>query len=92
MNSSAKSGGAIYIQSGNVTNCTFINSSTNNEYSTSAGGAIYIQNGNVTNCTFINSSSDSGGAIYIAYGWQDTHVVNCSFVNSSASNSGETIN
>ena len=69
------SGGAIWLQSGSVENCIFINNNA------SSGGAVHLTDGNVINCTFINNTATNYGcAIDFSY---DTNVINCTFINNS---------
>ena len=65
-NNNAVYGGAInyipnsYVNTLNLTNCTFINN-----MASSAGGAIYnCMISIITNCTFLNNTASCGGAIY----------------------------
>jgi hypothetical protein len=83
------SGGAIYIN-GNVTDCTFINTSCNYTFS-GDGGAIYIiGRGNiVSNSTFTNTNSNKdGGAIHIG---KSGNVSNSTFINTNSRISGGAI-
>ena len=59
-------GGAIYVDSGDVT-------STNDQYTNNSagnGGAIYVDSGNITstNDQYTNNSAGNGGAIYVDSG------------------------
>jgi len=58
INNAASYGGAMFIYSGTVTNCTFIGNNAD-----SNGGAVFMQYGTITTCTFINNTSPHGGAI-----------------------------
>ena len=58
INNAASYGGAMFIYSGTVTNCTFIDNRAD-----SNGGAVFMQYGTITACTFINNTSPHGGAI-----------------------------
>ena len=70
-------GGAIWMKSGIVENCTFIDNAAYGN-----GGAVYFQeNGNVTNCKFsLNLAVFSGGAVWMNSG----SVENCTFYNNRA--------
>ena len=59
INNAASYGGAIYIYSGTVTNCTFIGN-----HADSNGGGICIDKGTITTCTFVDNTSPHGGAIF----------------------------
>ena len=72
-------GGAIWLESGSVENCNFINNSA------SSGGALIIISGSAVNCNFTaNTAIMSAGALRIENGI----VENCNFINNSASRYG----
>lgn len=69
---SSTHGGAIYMDNGNINNCTFINNKA--KYS---GGAICGVTGfiNVTSSTFISNTAEEGGAIYLDGGVNDSTFI-----------------
>ena len=74
------SGGAIWIQWGDVLNCSFINN-----FGKDMGGAIYFGSWcGAINCAFINNTATENGGAVSGYG----RAENCSFINNSAKNGG----
>ncbi|WP_407380375.1 Ig-like domain repeat protein [Methanobrevibacter sp.] len=86
INCSSKYGGAIFMHSGSVDNCTFVNN-----YASKSGGAIWFNSkGNVNNCNFIDNKAESdGGAIRLS--GMGGNIVNCSFTRNIASDGGAII-
>ena len=78
------SGGAVYLGSGIIKNCIFVN----NMVKTCHGGAIqFYFEGEVINCSFTNNRADKfcGGAIDFN---RNSKVTNCNFTNNSAKYGG----
>jgi len=85
-NQAVWAGGAVYLQDGSITNCTFTDNSIT-EPSAHGGGALWCDPGlSVTGCTFTSNNSPTvGGAVRIT----GTDLVNCMFVdNNSVSHGG----
>ena len=78
-------GGAIYMWGGSISDCTFVNSSTN-----SRGGAIHSHDDSVSvdNCSFVDCSAKYGGAVYFHELTSNGVLGNCSFVDCSAQSGG----
>ncbi len=69
-------GGAVYLYSGNLTNCNF-----SDNIASGNGGAVYFNmDGNVTNCNFTDNFANFGGALYFD---GDGEVANCNFINTA---------
>ena len=78
-----RSGGALYLDMGDVENCNFINNFAR------MGGALLVNNTcNVSNSNFINNFASLDGA---AVSFDEGNVINCNFINNSASNDGGAI-
>ena len=85
-------GGAIFMNEGNVINCTFTGNNATGS-SSYGGGAIFMDEGNVINCTFTGNTANGsstivGGAIYCIHG---TNVINCNFTGNYARYGGGAI-
>ena len=75
-------GGAIWIYSGNVLNCNFVNNKATGRYC--YGGAIRMSSGTVSNCNFAGNTADYGGAVQMSSGT----VSNCNFTGNTADDGG----
>jgi len=76
-NEAVEDGGAIWVMSGNVTNCNF----TNNNAANGEGGAILMMSGSITHCNFTNNIAGEAGAVFLS---DAGNVADCIFVNNTA--------
>ena len=77
----SNNGGALDIQKGSFSNCTF----SNNSAALNAGALHIRRAGNFLNCTFSdNSAGQNGGALEM----EDGYISNCTFSNNNASLNG----
>ncbi|MCZ6835920.1 MAG: right-handed parallel beta-helix repeat-containing protein [Planctomycetota bacterium] len=92
-NSAFDRGGAIYLASGTILDCTFESNFTP-QSAYGGGGAIYLYYGGVIdNCTFNNNvSAFEGGAIQANLATGTTTISNCDFTNNTAATEGGAVN
>ena len=90
-NSADRAGGAIYVDSGNISSTSdqYINNSADSD--DSAGGAIYVYSGNISSTSdqYINNSANIGGAIYVYSG--SMSITSDQYINNSADRAGGTL-